>query len=615
MASRRYWVAKPREHTRCSPTRIHCLGDPQQEDTPPSMSDEREYTEAKSQYFKWLWQWRRRTAIAQGRYEPATVLRSGRVLNVFTGELIGADVAIDAGVIASVGHFPEAREVIDIPGMVVTPSFIDPHLHLESTLLWPPELARAVVPHGTGTIITDPHEVANVAGLPGVEALRAASRGLPLDIWFTAPSCVPASPLESPGAAFDLGDIEAMLEWPETVALGEMMNFPGVLAAELDIGARIWAARGRPRDGHAPGLREPTIQAYAGAGVSSDHESFELDEARDKLRAGLFIMMRQGSSEKNLLDLLPLVDDDTWPRMTFCTDDRDCHDLATNGHVDDILRTAIGAGLDPVRAIRMATWNPAQHWRLEGVGAVAPGYRANLAVLSDLESVRVEHTIHNGRLVASAGELLASLPPTSIPASLRRSVNIAPLLLSHLRLDPEAARHAVQVIPGQIMTRLIDIEPAIENQQAVSSVESDLLKLVCVERHHATGRVGVGMVRGFGLQHGAMASSIAHDAHNIIAVGTNDADILAAIATVAESQGGLAVVANLEVVAHLPLPIAGLVSDAPLAEVSADYAAIESAARGLGSSLHSPFGQLAFLALSVIPEARVTDRGLIDLRR
>ncbi|MDQ3442256.1 MAG: adenine deaminase [Chloroflexota bacterium] len=578
------------------------------------MSDEHQYTDAESAYFKWLWQWRRRTAIAQGLYEPATVLKGGRVLNVFSGELIEADVAVDAGVIAGVGQFPDARDVIDVRGMIVTPSFIDPHLHLESTLLWPPELARAVVPHGTGAIIADPHEIANVAGLPGVESLRAATQGLPLDIRYTAPSCVPASPLESPGASFELHDIEAMLAWPDTLALGELMNFPGVLAADPEIGARIWVSNGQPRDGHAPGLRGPKLQAYAGAGMHSDHESFELGEAREKLRAGLVIMMRQGSSEKNLLDLLPLVDDETWPRITFCSDDRDCHDLTEHGHVDDILRTAIRAGLDPVRAIQMATWNPARHWRMDGIGAVAPGYRANLVALTDLESVSVEHTFHNGRLVASGGELLASLPPTTIPDFLRHSANVAPIQLSHMRLTSEAARQAVELIPGQIVTRLIEVEPVVKDSQIVSSVEADLLKLVCVERHHATGRVGVGLVRGFGFKRGAMASTIAHDAHNIIAVGTNDADILAAIATVAESQGGLAVVSNLEVLAHLGLPLAGLVSDAPLVEVSAGYVAVEAAARDLGSSLQSPFGQLAFLALSVIPEARVTDRGLVDLR-
>lgn len=578
------------------------------------MTDQSAYTDEQSHYFRWLWQWRRRAAIAQHAYEAATVLKGAHVLNVFTGELLKADVAIDAGIIAAVGDYSDAREVIDVRGMVVAPSFIDPHLHLESTLLWPTELARAVVPHGTGAIVADPHEIANVAGLRGVEALRDATRDLALDIHFAAPSCVPASPLESPGATFDLGDIEAMLDWEETVALGEMMNFPGVLGADPAIGSRVWAATGMPRDGHAPGMRNPAVQAYAGAGMSSDHESFELDEAREKLRAGLLVMMRQGSSERNLLDLLPLVDDETWPRVTFCSDDRDCHDLVTHGHVDDILRTAIGHGLDAVRAIRMATWNPARHWRLDGIGAVAPGYRANLVALTDLDSVRVDQTWHNGRLVAQGGELVATLPSADVPKYLRHTINLAPVQASHLRLAAGSARQAVEVVPGQIVTRMIDVDPAVEGGYAIPSVTDDLLKLVCVERHRASGRVGVGLVRGFGLRRGALASTIAHDAHNIVAVGTNDADILAAIATVAESQGGLAVVDGLHVVEHLRLPIAGLVTDAPLVEVSTRYAAIEEAARNLGSSLRSPFGQLAFLALSVIPEARVTDRGLIDLR-
>ncbi len=578
------------------------------------MTEENTYTEAESRYFMWRWQWRRRIAIAKGEYGPTTTLAGGRILNVFTGELIEGDLALDAGMIVGIGSFPEARETIDISGMIVAPSFIDPHLHLESTLLWPTEVARAVVPHGTGAIITDPHEIANVAGLPGIEAMRAASRNLPLDIRFTVPSCVPASPFESPGSELPLADIETMLGWPETVALGEMMNFPGVLDGDTEIAAKIWSANGRPRDGHAPGMRGQTIHAYAAAGISSDHESFELEEARDKLRAGMMIMMRQGSSEKNLLELLPLVNDETWPRITFCSDDRDCHDLTAHGHVDDILRTAVAAGLDPIRAIRMATWNPARHWNLEGIGAVAPGYRANLVVLSDLHTVAVEHTIHNGRLVASGGQLVADLPSPEIPEFLRHSVNVAPVRLSDLRLAPENALRAVELIPGQIVTRLIDVAAEDGLETAGASVETDLLKLVSVERHHASGRVGVGLVRGFGLKYGALASSVAHDAHNIIAVGTNDADILAAIATVAESQGGLAVVADLEVVAHLPLPVGGLVSDSPLSEVASIYAEVEAAARRLGSSLSSPFGQLAFLSLSVIPEARVTDRGFLDLR-
>ncbi len=578
------------------------------------MAESNTYTEAESRYFMWRWQWRRRIAIAQGVYPPHLLLKGGRVLNVFTGELVTADVAIDAGRVAALGTFEEATTVIDITGCVVAPSFIDPHFHLESTLLWPPEIARVVVPRGTGMIVTDPHEIANVAGMPGVQALRDASSGLPLDIRFSVPSCVPASPMESPGATFDLADIEQMLGWPETVALGEMMNYPGVLAGDIDIAAKLWAARNMPRDGHAPGLTGAELQSYAGAGLTSDHESVNLEEGREKLRAGMMLMLREGSSEKNLRDLLPLVNDTTWPRVTFASDDRDCHDLVTHGHMDDILRIAIDGGLDPVRAITMATWNPARQWNLDGLGAVAPGYRANLVVLSDLESVAIRHTIHNGQLVATDGSLIADVERRPIPASMGQTVHIAPLRLSHLRLPDENRERVVEVVPGQIVTRLTELPASANGSLPDVSVDRDLLKLVSVERHQATGRVGVGLVRGFGLKRGALASTIAHDAHNIVAVGASDMDILAAIATVAESQGGLAVVADQQVLAHLPLPVAGLVSDAPVEEVAQGYAAVEDAARELGCSLPSPFGQLVFLSLSVIPEARVTDRGFLDLR-
>lgn len=578
------------------------------------MQEANTYSEEESRYFMWRWQWRRRIAIAQGEYPPHLLLKGGQVLNVFTGELIRADVAIDAGRVAAIGTFEAGHSTIDVSGCVVAPSFIDPHFHLESTLLWPPEIARAVIPRGTGAIITDPHEMANVAGVDGVSALRDATRGLPLDIHFTVPSCVPASPLESPGATFGLAEIENMLAWPETVALGELMNFPGVLQADIDIAAKLWATRSLPRDGHAPGLGGRALDAYVGAGISSDHESVTLAEGREKLRAGMMLMLREGTSERNLLDLLPLVTDETWPRVTFASDDRDCHDLLTRGHMDDILRTAIGAGLDPVRAITMATWNPARHWRLGDVGAVASGYWANLVVLSDLESITVRHTIHRGRVVATDGELTVELARAPVPELLRTSVNVAPVRLSHLQLSDENRARAVEVVPGQIVTRYVELGVGSNGALPNVSVENDLLKLVSVERHHATGRTGIGLVRGFGLQRGAIASTVAHDAHNIVAVGASDADILAAIATVAESQGGMAVVADQHVLAHLPLPVAGLVSDSPLEAVAKDFAAVEDAARSLGCHLPSPFGQLVFLSLSVIPEARVTDRGFLDLR-
>jgi adenine deaminase len=557
--------------------------------------------------------WRRRLRVSQ-RAEPADLLIThGKVVNVFSGELLRQNIAIADGVIAAVGDYTEAAATIDATGMIVAPSFVDGHIHLESSLLWPPEFARAVVPHGTGAVVTDPHEMANVCGLAGIEAMRSATANLPLHVAFTAPSCVPASEHESPGATFGVDEIAAMLAWPETVGLGELMNFPGVFAGDGEIADKLAAATGVRRDGHAPGLRGDAIQAYAGSGIDADHESTSAEEAREKLRAGLMVMLREGTSEKNLREILPLVTDETWPRCCFASDDRDCHDLLHQGHVDDILRIAIGAGLDPIRGIQMATRNTAHHWRLDGIGAIAPGYQANLVLLADLRTVNVRATLFQGEVVARDGEYLADVSTPPVPATLLQTVNLGPVRLSDLRLAPEHAHHAVELIPGQIVTRCRTVEPAIENGWAVSDVSRDLLKLVCVERHHATGRVGVGYVHGFGLRRGALASTIAHDAHNIIAVGASDADILGAIATVAESHGGLAAVTNGQVLAHLPLPIAGLLSDQPLGTVAAGYDEQERAGHTLGSPLASPFGQLAFLALSVIPEARVTDRGFLTV--
>lgn len=557
--------------------------------------------------------WRRRLRVALGQEPADLVLANGTIVDVLGGDTYQADVAIADGTIAAIGAFPDAVERVDVSGEWVAPSFIDAHMHTESALVWLPEFARAVVPHGTGAVVTDPHEIANIAGLPGLDAMRQAARGLPLGIFFTVPSCVPASRWESPGADFGPEEIAQMLAWEESVGLGELMNFPGVLAGDDEIAAKLAISHGRPRDGHAPGLRGAAIQAYVGSGPGSDHESSVLDEAWEKLRAGQMVMIREGSSARNLDALLPIVTDNTYPRCAFCSDDRDVHSLLHDGHMDAILRKAIAAGLDPVRAIRLVTWNPADYWRLVGWGAIAPGFRANLVVLDDLREVRVAMVFHNGALVACGGEMVGSAIGAELaaPESLRNTMHMAPLFLSDLRLDPALARQAVGVIPGEITTRLLEVEPTVRDGWAVADPARDLLKLVCVERHHATGRVGVGYVQGFGLQRGAVASSIAHDAHNIVAVGADDRDILLAIAAVAESGGGLAVARDGEVVAHMAMPIAGILSDRPLEEVAASYGAVEDAARELGSTLPSPFGLLAFMALSVIPEARVTDRGFI----
>jgi adenine deaminase len=556
--------------------------------------------------------WQRRVRIAQGLTPADTVLTGAQVLNVFTQKLVQADVAIADGVIAGIGAYPDAAERVDVRDTVLAPSFIDAHLHIESTMLWVPQFARAVVPHGTGAVLADPHEIANVAGIAGVEAMRAAARGLPLRVCWAAPSCVPASPLESPGATFGLEDIRSMLTWPECAGLGEMMDVHSLLAGERTVFDKISAARGQPRDGHAPGLHGHGVQAYAAAGICSDHESTELEEARDKLEAGMLLVLRQGSSEKNVVDLLPLVDDATWRRCAFGSDDRDAHDLLHNGHVDDILRAAIAEGLDPFRALTMASWNAAQHIRLWDVGAIAPGYDANLVVLdANLDQLEVLETWFEGRVVARAGRNVDEWPLDVLPESLLRSVNIAPVHLSDLRLHIDDATRAVGLVPDQIVTRMVEVDPAVRDGLAIADPSRDLVKLVCVERHHQSGRVGVGLLSGLGLRRGAIAGSIGHDAHNIMAAGANDVDLLAAIAIVADMQGGLAVVADGEVRATLPLPIGGLMSDQRLEDVAAGYDIVESAARALGAKVSSPFGQLAFLGLSVIPAARVTDRGFL----
>ncbi|MFN8594121.1 MAG: adenine deaminase [Thermomicrobiales bacterium] len=559
--------------------------------------------------------WRRRLRIAQGEEPADLVLAGGSVINVLSGEIYAADIAIADGVIAGVGAYPLAIERIDVSGKWVAPSFIDAHVHTESALVWVPEFARTVVPHGTGAIVSDPHELANVAGLPALEALRAAARGLPLGVFLTVPSCVPASRWESAGASFGPVEIAQMLAWPETVALGELMSYPAVLAGDDAIAAKLAASAGHLRDGHAPGVSGGALQAYVGSGVFSDHESTALDEAREKLRAGQMVMIREASSAHNLEALLPLVTDATYPRCCFCADDRDSHTLLHDGHMDAIVRLAIARGLDPVRAIRLATWNAADYWRLAGWGAIAPGYRANLIVLDDLREVRVGMTIFAGNVVAREGECLTGVIPdrAEIPVELRDTMHVAPVSREDLRLTPEAGHRAVGAIPGEIATRLARVEPAVRDGWAVAAPERDLLKIVCVERHRATGRVGVGYVQGFGLQRGAIASSIAHDAHNIVAIGADDDDLLVAIAAVTASGGGLAAVADGQILAHLALPVAGILSDQPLADVAAAYGTLEDAARSLGSTLPSPFGLLAFMALSVIPEARVTDHGFIEV--
>ncbi len=559
-----------------------------------------------------LEQWRRLLRVAL-REEPAELaLRNARVVNVASGEIEEADVAIVLGRIAGVGDYPAGEREIDLARAYLAPSFIDGHVHVESSLLWIDQFARAVVPHGTGAVVTDPHEIANVVGLPGIRALAEASAALPLGVFFTIPSCVPASPYESAGAAMDAAAIREGLALPNAVALGEMMNFPGVLSGDAAIYEKL-SLPARRRDGHAPGLRGYRLNAYIASGMGSDHESTQLEEAREKLRRGLRIMIREGSTEHNLLELLPLVTDATYPQCCFASDDRDCATLLHDGHVDAILRKAIAAGLDPIRAIRLATLNTAEYWGLDGYGLVAPGYWANLVAFERLDDIRPSLVLFRGEVVAEDGKALFAVEG-KIPAWLLDTVHIAPIEPAQLRIPAATRMVAVEAIPGQIVTRAIEVEPTVSNGEVKADPERDLLKLVVVERHRATGRVGVGLVRGFGLKRGALGSSIAHDAHNIVVVGVDDADILRAIEAITAMRGGLAAVVAGEVRAQLALPVAGILSPEPLETVAAQYEAVEQVARELGSTVPAPFALLSFMALSVIPEARITDQGLVVLR-
>lgn len=557
--------------------------------------------------------------VAQGRRPADLVLRGGRVVNVFSGEIEEAVVAVAGGRIAGIGgdpgRFANARESIDLEGRFLAPSFIDAHIHLESSQLWVGEFARVTVPHGTGAVVTDPHEIANVLGLAGVDALIAAARDLPLDACFTVPSCVPASPRETSGAILDAGAVTSAFDRPGIAGLGEMMNFPGVLAADPGVLAKIAAAHARrvPIDGHAPGVTGAALDAYATTGIGADHESTDLAEAHDKLRRGLFVMIREGSTARNLDELLPLVTPATASRCAFVSDDRDAATLLHDGHLDAILRRAVGRGLDPVTAIQLVTLNPARFWRLDGLGAVAPGYYANLVALDDLRDFRVSLTLHRGRVVARDGVALFD-PPTAIPEMLRGTIRPAPLGPDALRLpNPGGPTIVVGAIPGQIVTRRLEERPTVRDGEIVADPSRDLLKLVVVERHHATGNVGVGLARGFGLRRGALGSSVGHDAHNLVVVGTNDADIRAAIDALIALDGGLVAVAGGETLAALPLPIAGLLSDLPAAEVVIRHDRLEAVARDLGCAAPAPFALLSFMSLSVIPAVRVTDQGVIEI--
>jgi adenine deaminase len=551
-------------------------------------------------------------SVAKGELPADLILTNARVINVFNGEIEAGNVAIYGERIAGVGDYQRAKKVLDLKGRYIAPGLINGHIHPESSMLDIGQYARAVLPHGTTALVTDLHEIANVCGLEGINYVLKCARRLPFDLFLMAPSCVPATERETSGASLDAEDIRQLLKRKEVIGLGEVMNFPGVLGGDEAVLKKISLAEGKTIDGHAPGVSGKNLSGYIAAGIYSDHESVSIDEAREKLRRGMTIMIREGSSEKNLEALLPLVTDKTYNRCLFVVDDRSCADLLRDGDIDAVVRKAIGLGLEPVRAIQLATINPAQYFRRDGLGAIAPGYMANLIVLSDLRRLEIEMVFYRGKMVAQEGKPLFTLPQAS--AGLTNTVNIKPFNIGALRLSASGeTMPVIEVVPGQIITRKRLEKVKDINGIVAPDTSRDILKLVVLERHKATGNIGVGLVRGFGLKKGALASSIAHDSHNIIAVGTSDEDIFTAIKEVERLQGGLVATGGGRVLASLALPIAGLLSDQPLEVVVSKLEKLEKLATELGTKLVSPFATLSFLALPVIPEIRLTDRGVVEL--
>ena len=554
-------------------------------------------------------------AVARGD-EPADLLfRGGQVFSPGTREWLRTDLAIADGVIAGWGP-RDAREVVDVSGAALTPGFVDAHMHLESTKLWVDEFARAVLPHGTTAVAADPHELANVFGVPGVAALAQAAAGLPFTFGICASSCVPASPFESPGAQVHAAEVHALLTEHGAIGVAEVMNFPGVVAGDAELLAKIAAAGDRRVDGHAPGLSGPALDAYLAAGVESDHECTLLSEAEEKRRKGMWIFVRQGSASRNLAELIQTVLRHGTERIALCSDDREPDPILADGHVNDCVRLAVACGVPVEDALVLATANPAQYHNFQHLGWLAPGYQADVLCFDSLDRMQPARVYQAGRLVAADGQAVpGAVPDVPAPDWMRGSVRLTELPgASALALEPPAGGRArvIGIEPDTLTTRHLLLD--------VTDPASGVARIAVAERHLGTGRIGLGYVRGFGLSRGAIASTVAHDAHNCMVVGEpgpgGPAEMAAAVARLAELGGGQVAVLNGRVIAEVPLPIGGLMSDKPAASVAAQVEHLEHvAAAELGVSIGAPFMHLSFLGLSVIPELRITDRGLVDVDR
>lgn len=546
--------------------------------------------------------------------EPADfVLKNAEVFHVYTGEFILCDIAIADGYIAGTGSYFGIEE-IDMQGRYITPGFIDAHVHIESSMLTPYQFAKAALPCGVTTIVTDPHEIANVCGAKGIQYMLDATEQLPLNVYFMLPSCVPATDFEDSGAVLLAEDLEPFMEHPRVLGLAEVMNAPGVLQQDENVMAKLeMAGKGRI-DGHAPGLTSSQLMGYAAAGITTDHECITKEQALDRLRAGIKVMLREGTAAKNMRSLLPTVNPDTAPYFMFCADDKIPAELLDSGYINYMVKTAIEEGVSVANALQIATINAARHYGIKDAGAILPGRRADLLVFDNLDEWKPRQVYKDGRLAVDNGQLLQE-GRNCDSSSLEHTVNLAPVTVESFRLPLKTEMaNVIGLVPYQIVTNKAALPVKRVDGCAVSDVENDILKLAVLERHHATGNIGLGLVKGFGLKRGALASTVGHDSHNLIVIGTNDEDMLAAVQELQRIGGGICIAEDGQIRGALPLPVGGLMTNEPALMVAKQQAKMIALAREMGvPEFYSPFLTLAFLSLPVIPSLKLTDRGLVDV--
>ena len=552
---------------------------------------------------------------ARGLEKADLVIKNANIINVLSEEIYQADIAIKDGIIAGVGDGYSGEKEIDINGAYVSPSFIDGHVHLESTMMLPQEFAKIVLPAGTTTVIIDPHEISNVLGLHGISFMHEVVKDLPIDVYTMLPSCVPATPFETSGFDLTSYDLSLLIDKPWVLGLAEMMNFPGVLNQDKNVMAKLELAKSYNKciDGHAPYLSSKDLCAYIASGVKSDHECTTPDEAIEKMRLGMYIMIREGTAAKDLEALLPVLKECNTRKCIFVTDDRHPEDLKE--HINGMVRRAVGAGVPPVKAVQIASLNTAEYFGLKNLGAIAPGYKADMLILPDLKTFKPDIVIKNGKIAVENGKLISKLPERNTIET-RNSVNVRWITPDDFVIPAGTGKvKALEVIPNQLITKSVVSEIKIKDGNAVSNIDNDTLKICVIERHRATGNIGKGFVKGFNLKCGAIASTVAHDSHNMIVIGTNDDDMYTAAVALIKCQGGKVVVRDGEIISSLPLPIAGLMSDRDFDFVISKCHELNQAAHSIGCTLEDPFMTMGFLSLPVIPELKITDKGVFDTNK